>query len=77
MAGPVAEHPEVQKAIRRLKNMGLTVRVESPHEKLGIIFITIDSVLKLIRKQIKYPATDIEIDVKNENPFIVIRVRKK
>jgi len=60
----------VEKSLDRLKAMGLNVHVLDLGENEALIFITLDSVMKLIEKQIKFPNKEL----KYESPFIVIRV---
>ena len=68
----IAVHAEVEKALRRLRNMGLKVSLTPVGENTALIFITLQSVLNLIKKQIKYP----NVEVRYEEPFIVIKVWK-
>jgi len=69
----IAVHAEVEKALRRLRNMGLRVSLTPVSDDVALIFITLQSVLNLIRKQIKYP----NVEVRYEEPFIVIKVWKQ
>ena len=69
----VAVHAEVEKALRRLRNMGLKVSLTPVGDNAALIFITLQSVLSLIKKQIKYP----NVEVRYDEPFIVIKVWKQ
>lgn len=66
----IAKNSQVEKALDRLRAMGLTVDVLPEGDNLAFIFITLDSVLKLISRQMKYPNKQIYY----EHPFIVIKV---
>lgn len=66
----VAKNSQVEKALDRLRAMGLSVNVLPDGDNVAFIFITLDSVLKLIGKQMKYPNKEIYF----EKPFIVIKV---
>lgn len=66
----IANHSVVEKSIRRLREMGLQVYVHPKSDDLAFIFIKLDSVLKLIDKQITYPNRKVYF----EEPFIVIEV---
>jgi len=52
----------IEKAIRRLKAMGLKVNVLQLNPNEGFIFVSLDSFAKLVRKQIKYPNVKVEIE---------------
>jgi len=58
----VLDDARVQKAIRRLKAMGLNVNILQLTPKEGFIFISLDSLCRLIKKQIKYPNTKVEVE---------------
>lgn len=66
----IAYNSQVEKALERLRAMGLNVNVLPEGDDLAFIFISLDSVLRLIAKQMKYPNKDVYF----ENPFIVIKV---
>jgi hypothetical protein len=73
MVDMLANHSVVEKSIRRLREMGLTVYVEPKGEDEAYIFVKLDSIIKLIDKQITYPNRKIYFD----NPFIVIQVWRR
>ncbi|MBS7613618.1 hypothetical protein KEJ48_05180 [Candidatus Bathyarchaeota archaeon] len=66
----IANHSVVEKSIRRLREMGLKVQILPKGNDEAYIFIKLDSIIKLIDKQITYPKRE----VKFEDPFIVIKV---
>jgi predicted KAP-like P-loop ATPase len=66
----IAQHVQVEKALNRLRAMGLKVELLADGENKAYIFITLDSVIKLIERQIKYPNKKLYY----ESPFIVIEV---
>jgi hypothetical protein len=66
----IARNSQVEKALDRLKAMGLKVDVLPEGDNLAFIFIQLDSVLNLISRQMKYPNKKVYF----ENPFIVIKV---
>ena len=66
----IAKHSQVEKALERLRAMGLKVEVLPEGDNVAFIFIQLDSVLNLISRQMKYPNKKIYF----ENPFIVIKV---
>ncbi|MBS7270392.1 MAG: hypothetical protein KIH10_16345 [Candidatus Freyarchaeota archaeon] len=66
----VAKNSQVEKALERLRAMGLNVNVVGEGDDLAFIFITLDSVLRLISRQMKYPNKSVYF----EAPFIVIKV---
>lgn len=70
MVTDVRHHPQVEKALNRMRAMGLSVNIYSEDDNTAYIFITLDSVIKLINKQIKYPNTKTYI----EDNYIVIKV---
>jgi len=70
---PLRINPQVEKAIRRLKNMGLTVEVLSSGDKEVYIFITLRSLANLIDKHIKYKNKKITI----EGDYLVIYLWKR
>jgi len=51
----ISQHHVIQKSISRLKAMGLKVHVLEDTPNRGFIFIDLDSVLKLIERQITFP----------------------
>jgi hypothetical protein len=53
--------------------MGLSVYVEPKGEDEAYIFVKLDSIIKLIDKQITYPNRKIYFD----NPFIIIQVWRR
>jgi hypothetical protein len=69
----ITQHAVVQASLRRLKSMGLKVHVfeESPYR--AYLFIDLNSVLKLIEKNITYPNKRVYF----EEGQIVIEVWKK
>ena len=73
MAKSLITHPQVEKAIRRLKNMGLKVNVLEGGSKEVYIFIDLNSVAKLIEKQIMFPNKKVTI----EDNYIVVYLWKK
>jgi hypothetical protein len=66
----IARNSQVEKALDRLKAMGLKVDVLPEGDNLAFIFIQLDSVLNLISRQMKYPNKKVYF----ENPFIIIKV---
>jgi hypothetical protein len=66
----------VEKSVRRLRNMGLKVSVTPVNDNVALIFITIESIknviAKLVRQQIKFP----NVEIRYEEPFMVIKVWK-
>ena len=66
----VARNAQVEKALDRLRAMGLKVDVLPEGDNLAFIFIQLDSVLNLISRQMKYPNKKVYF----ENPFIIIKV---
>jgi len=68
MAKPLVTHPQVEKALRRLKNMGLKVRVYQAGDREVYIFIDLNSICQLIDRQIKFPNRKVAI----EGDYIVV-----
>jgi hypothetical protein len=66
----IAKHAQVEKALERLRAMGLKVEVLPEGDNMAFIFIQLDSVLNLISRQMKYPNKNVYF----EKPFIVIKV---
>jgi hypothetical protein len=66
----VAKHSQVEKALERLRAMGLKVEVLPEGDNVAFIFIQLDSVLNLISRQMKYPNKKVYF----EKPFIIIKV---
>jgi hypothetical protein len=66
----IARNSQVEKALDRLRAMGLKVDVLPEGDDVAFIFIQLDSVLNLISKQMKYPNKKVYF----EKPFIVIKV---
>ena len=66
----VAKHSQVEKALERLRAMGLKVEVLPDGDNVAFIFIQLDSVLNLISRQMKYPNKKVYF----EKPFIIIKV---
>jgi hypothetical protein len=66
----IARNSQVEKALDRLRAMGLKVDVLPEGDNLAFIFIQLDSVLNLISRQMKYPNKKVYF----ENPFIIIKV---
>ena len=66
----IAKHSQVEKALDRLRAMGLKVEVLPEGDNVAFIFIQLDSVLNLISRQMKYPNKKIYF----EKPFIIIKV---
>jgi hypothetical protein len=66
----IAKHSQVEKALERLRAMGLKVEVLPEGDNMAFIFIQLDSVLNLISRQMKYPNKKVYF----ENPFIIIKV---
>jgi hypothetical protein len=66
----IAKHAQVEKALERLRAMGLKVEVLPEGDNMAFIFIQLDSVLNLISRQMKYPNKKIYF----EKPFIIIKV---
>ena len=73
MTKPLVTHPQVEKAIRRLRNMGLKVNVLQGGDREVYIFVDLNSVAKLIEKQIMFPNKKVTI----EDNYIVIFMWKK
>lgn len=72
MVSPIHQHPQVEKAINRLRAMGLKASIYQEDEKNAYIFIELNSILKLIDKQIKYPCHRTYL----EDNYVVIKVWK-
>jgi hypothetical protein len=70
LAVQIAKNSQVEKALDRLRAMGLKVDVLPEGDNLALIFIQLNSVLNLISKQMKYPNKKVYF----EHPFIVIKV---
>ncbi|MEM2446484.1 MAG: hypothetical protein QW734_07485 [Candidatus Bathyarchaeia archaeon] len=66
----IAYHPQVEKALARMRAMGLKVEVLPEGNDRAFIFIGLDSVIKLIDRQIKYPNRKTYF----EDGFIIIEV---
>jgi len=66
----IARNSQVEKALDRLRAMGLKVDVLPEGDNLAFIFIQLDSVLNLISRQMKYPNKKVYF----ESPFIIIKV---
>lgn len=66
----MAKHAQVEKALRRLRQMGLSVNILPEGDNEAYIFITLDSILKLIEKQMTYPNRKVYY----EKPFMIIQV---
>jgi hypothetical protein len=66
----VVRNAQVEKALDRLRAMGLKVEVLPEGDNVAFIFIQLDSVLNLISRQMKYPNKKVYF----EKPFIVIKV---
>jgi hypothetical protein len=66
----VARNSQVEKALDRLRAMGLKVDVLPEGDDVAFIFIQLDSILNLISRQMKYPNKKVYF----EKPFIVIKV---
>ena len=73
MVKSLITHPQVEKAIRRLKNMGLKVQVLEGGNREVYIFIDLNSVAKLIEKQIIFSNRKVTI----EDNYIVVYLWKK
>jgi len=69
----ITEHPAVAKSLRRLKAMGLRVHVLPDGEHEAYIFVDINSLVKIIDKQITYPNKKVYV----EDNFIVINVWRR
>jgi hypothetical protein len=70
MVTQLVHHNQIEKALDRLRAMGLKVELLADGDNRACIFITLDSVIRLIGKQIKYPNKKLYY----ESPFIVIEV---
>jgi len=66
----IAYHPQVEKALERMRAMGLKVEILPEGENRAFIFIGLDSIIKLIDRQIKYPNRKTYF----EDGFIIIEV---
>ncbi|MEM1542903.1 MAG: hypothetical protein QXV82_09770 [Ignisphaera sp.] len=66
----IAYHPQVEKALARMRAMGLKVEVLPEGNDRAFIFIGLDSIIKLIDRQIKYPNRKTYF----EDRFIIIEV---
>jgi len=64
----------VEKAIRRLKAMGLDVKVLQLNPNEGFIFVSLESFARLVRKQIKYPNVKVDIEA---NQLVIYVWRKQ
>jgi len=60
----------VEKALANLRAMGLNVNLQQESQDELYIFITLDSVLRLIQRRIPYPQNKVYY----ERPFIVVYV---
>ena len=69
----ITEHPAVAKSLRRLKAMGLRVHVLTEGNNEAYIFVDINSLVKLISKEITYPNKKVYV----EDNFIVINVWRR
>lgn len=52
----------VQKGIRRLRAMGLDVKILAEYEKEVFVFVSLDSVLDLIRNSIEFKNKSVKYD---------------
>ena len=66
----LSTNPVIEKSIRRLRAMGLNVNILPEGRNEAFIFITLDSILKLIGSKIKWVNKKLYI----EDNFLVIRV---
>ncbi|RLJ02100.1 MAG: hypothetical protein DRP11_03460 [Candidatus Aenigmatarchaeota archaeon] len=67
---PLEYDSRIEKALERLRQMGLKVHVYSENPDTAFIFITLESIFGLIKRQIKYPNKEIYY----EEPYVVIKV---
>ena len=70
----VLSDSRVEKAIRRLKAMGLDVKVLQLNPNEGFIFVSLESFARLVRKQIKYPNVKVDIEA---NQLVIYVWRKQ
>jgi len=68
--GSIANNPSVEKSIRRLRQMGLKVHVLPEGDNEAFIFVTLDSIVKLIDSKITYRNKKTYI----EDNFLVINI---
>lgn len=61
---------QVEKSLANLRAMGLTVNVIADHPDEVNIFITLDSIMKLIERRINFPQKEVYM----EQPFMVVRL---
>ena len=66
----LVNNPVIEKSVRRLRAMGLNVHILPESDNEAYIFITVDSILKLIGSKIRFPNKKLYI----EDNFLVIRV---
>jgi len=66
----IISHPIIEKSLRLLRAMGLKVNVFATADNEAYIFIELDSVLRLIERQMQYPNKRVNF----EEPYIVIYV---
>ena len=71
--GELVNNPVVQKSLARLRAMGLDVRVLPESRREVFIFITLESICKLIEKHITFINKSISI----EGDYMVIYLWKK
>ena len=70
MSKPLIINPRVEKAIRRLRNMGLNVSVWSESPSEVYILIPLNDICKLIERQINYPNKEVLV----EENYLVVRI---
>lgn len=64
----LSQNDVVQKSIRRLKQMGLSVIIDQDEKNELFVFVPIDDVLALIRRQMTFPNTEVDFRM----PYIVV-----
>jgi hypothetical protein len=69
----LVNNPVVQKSLARLKAMGLDVKILPESKREVFIFITLESICKLIEKQITFINKSVSI----EGGYMVIYLWKK
>jgi len=65
----LTQNAVIQKSLTRLRQMGLDVIIDVDNENEAFIFVDIDSVIRLIQRQLTYGNTEVFLRV----PYIVVR----
>ena len=59
MSRQLSRNDVIQAGLRRLKAMGLTAYIQADENNECFIFVTVDSVCKLIKSEIKFQNTSV------------------